>query len=279
MSNNNEINQNKKPKGRFNWKSPWAFITYATLSLLLFVGGLYGYLYVSTPGNIRHPSFDHYHFRTQIVVNGKPVDFSRQKFQEDISKNSTSCSIELNGTPIDFHDNEDQMTHIHWGGITGGQFLKYYGWDLIGGSDGSLGRRYDQGMMRMHAVNIKGNVLPEIPKDTNFYVYTGDEDSYEQKSWDDFLSKDLEAFFGRQSRVGGNESSFNIFDLFNQKAYAHGAVDDGHEESVADQATLERVSNLIGNVVIFVQKSEPSSEQVQARFSDLVPLHGSSCGG
>lgn len=275
-----ENEQKNNKKGKINFKSPLAIVLYVVIFLLLLAASTYGYMYVSSPQNIKYPSFDHYHFRTQIIIDGEPVDFSRKAFQEDISNNATSCSVELNGTPIDFHDSEDQMTHIHWGGITGGQFMKYYGRNLIGGDDDLLGRRYDQGMMNMHQVHIKGDALPYIPEGANFFIYIGNEKGYEQKSWNDFLQMDLEHFFGKESRISRNDDSFNILDLFSKKAYAHGGIDDGHNEKKdLDEATLERINNLIGNVVIFVQKEEPSHEQIKERFADLVPLHSSSCGG
>lgn len=277
-----ESDNEKKDKmpNKLNYKSRLAIAGYVVASVLLLVGGVYGYQYASSPSNFRRPSFEHYHFRTQIVVDSQPVDFSREEFQEDTTAGSTSCSVSLSGTPIDFHDNEDQMTHIHWGGVTGGQFLKYYGWNLIGGNDDSLGTRYDMGMMNMHRVGIKGDVLPEIPQDANFYVYIGDENGYERKDWNDFLNMDLEEFFEKKSSITSGEASFNIMDLFTQKAYAHGAVEDDHEENgELDKATLERINNLIGNVVIFVQENEPSSEEIQQRFANLAPLHNSSCGG
>lgn len=277
MTNESDSEHVEKRPKKLSYKSPLAVVGYIVAITLLLTGGLYSYQYVASPDNIRYPSFDHYHFRTKIVVSGRSVDFSRDEFQEDITTDATSCSTALNGTPIDFHDKEDQMTHVHWGGITGGQFLKYYGWNLIGGKDNSLGRRYDQGMMRTHQVNIKDDALPEMPKDAKFYVYIGDEDSYEQKAWKDFLDMDLEDFFGKKSNVANNNTSYSILNLFSQKAYAHGAVEDGDGEE--DEATLERINNLIGNVVIFVENKEPSFDEIREQFSNPVPLHNSTCGG
>lgn len=251
------------------------------LALLLFSGSYYGYLYASTPSHLRNPEFEHYHLRTQIIVDGKPVDFSHDEFQEDYDKNS--CSAELTGQPIDFHDEMDQMAHVHWRGITGGEFLKFYGWNLIGGEDDSLGRRYDQGMMRMHHVRTAGDLLPEVSDSANYYIYIGDENSYEQKNWDEFLEMDLEDFLGKKSYLNtDDETSFNPLDWFTQKAYAHDDEDDGHSEASefeGDEEKLERINNLIGNIVIFVQETEPSEEQIQERFDSLVPLSDSVCGG
>ena len=251
------------------------------LALLIFSGGYYGYLYASTPSHLRNPEFEHYHLRTQIVVDGEPIDFSHREFQEEYDKNS--CSAELTGQPIDFHDDMDQMAHVHWRGITGGEFLKFYGWNLIGGEDDSLGRRYDQGMMRMHRIDTAGDLLPEVPENANYYVFIGDENGYEQKNWDEFLEMDLEDFLDKKSYLNTDaETSFNPLDWITQKAYAHGDEDDGHievSELENEEEKLERINNLIGNIVIFAQETEPSEEQIQDRFANLVPLSDSVCGG
>jgi hypothetical protein len=250
----------------------------AVFMLLLLGGGAYGYMYYSSPAHIRYPEFEHYHFRTQIAISGKLVDFSQEKFQNETPG---ACSTDPGGTPIDFHDNIDQMTHVHWKGMTGGEFLKGYGWNFIGGSDGSLGRRYDDGFMSAQSVQRYGDLLPGIPEGLNFYVYTGDQNSYKQMSWDDFLHKDLEDFFGQKSNLNQDEQASLLERLFFPKAYAHGnlVIDNHDNDAEKTEEELARINNLIGNVVIFVQKDVPTKEQVQARFSNLVPLQDSICGG
>lgn len=250
------------------------------LALIALAGGYVGYSYASTPEHIRKPAYEHYHFRTQLVVNGKAVDFAADKFQQHYD--ASSCSAEVGSHPIDFHDKVDQMTHVHWKGMTGGEFLKYFGWNYIGGDDGILGRRFDQGFKSMPSVKIFGRLLPEVSKDTKFYVYVGDQDSYQPKKWQDFLRQDLETFFGKKSNIGGGQTSWlNIGDWLFKKALAHGGVQDNHSESEGAKSDeeLKRINNLIGNVVIFAQKEEPTKSQVQERFNKLVPLKDSSCGG
>jgi len=281
MKDNESTKENEEIKSTSKLRQLGIPFAGVVAAILLVAGGFYGYLYASTPSHLRNPEFEHYHLRTQIVVDGESVDFSHNEFQEEYDANS--CSAEITGQPIDFHDDQDQMAHVHWSGITGGEFLKFYGWNLIGGEDDSLGRRYDQGMMRMHHIDTAGNLLPVIPDDANFYVYIGDADSYEQKDWDTFLSEDLEDFMGKKSYLNtDDETSFNPLDLFTQKAYAHGGEVDEHSEPIEgeeDEARLERINNLIGNVVIFVQNEEPTDEQIKDRFNNLTPLHDSVCGG
>ena len=258
-------------------KKPLIIGISGVLIVLALALGVYGYLYASTPEHIRKPSYQHYHFRSQILVEGKAVDFSNDKFQKETAV-STACSAAVGSTPIDFHDKMDQLTHVHWSGMTGGEFLKDFGWNFIGGSDEMMGRRYDAGMMPS-SVKIYGKLLPAIPDNANFYVYVGDKDNYQQKSWDEFLNQDLETFFGKKSNIGHSDevSSSSVLDWLFPKAYAHGGVMDEHPSSKSEEE-LTRINNVVGNVVIFVQEKEPTQEQIKARFDNLVPLHESSCG-
>ncbi len=246
-------------------------------ALAVLAGGTYGYLYASTPEHIRKPTYQHYHFRTQILVDGKAVDFSKDEFQKETVA-STTCSAAVGGIPIDFHDKMDQLTHVHWNGMTGGEFLKYFGWNFTGGSDETLGRRYDAGVMPQ-SVKIYGKLLPALPDKTSYFVYVGDKDSYQQKSWDDFLNQNLETFFGKKSNIGHSEevTTNTVLDWLFPKAYAHGEVMDEHPSSKSEEE-LTRINNVIGNVVIFAQEKEPTKEQIKARFDNLVPLHDSTCG-
>lgn len=239
---------------------------------LLAVMAVYAFAYATSPAAIRNPQFQHYHFRTQIIVSGRAVNFAEPAFQESYSKDS--CNVNLTSTPVHFHDRKDQITHIHWDGLTGGQVLKYYGWNLIGGPSTVLGYRFDR-LPQVGKVPIHGQVLPRIPQGTSFYVYTGDENNYKARHWNDFLTQDLEDFFGKKSNIGEPEETSLLDKLF-PRAYAHA----GHDHSAPPTETeLKEINNLLGNVVIFVQKDQPSPEQVKDRFSRLEPLTASTCGG
>jgi hypothetical protein len=208
----------------------------------------------------------------QIVVNGKAVNFGDTKYQVPLG--ADACSAELTKSPIHFHDNKNQMVHIHWDGITGGMVLKYYGWDYIGGIKGALGYRFDN-LPLPKKVPSMGNLLPAAPTDAKLYVYTDANGRPAERKAEDFLKKDLEDFFGKKSTVPGESVSF--FDRLFPKAAAHGgahADDEPHPE-----AELKRINNLIGDVVLFVQKDRPASQQVHDRFDTLEPLSDSTCAG
>lgn len=253
------------------------YIVSLIAAIVVLAGGIYGYLYASTPEHIRKPTYQHYHFRTQILVDGKAVDFSKDEFQKETVA-STTCSAAVGGVPIDFHDKMDQLTHVHWNGMTGGEFLKYFGWNMTGGSNELLGRRFDAGAMPQ-PVKVYGKLLPSLPEKANFYVYVGDKNGYQQKNWDDFLNQDLEAFFGKKSNIGHPEevTTNRVLDWLFPKTYAHGGVMDEHPSSKSEEE-LTRINNVIGNVVIFAQEKEPTKDEIKARFNNLVPLHESTCG-
>lgn len=271
--NTSEVPSKKSPRNL--WKLAGGIVGCAVAILAI----LASYIYTATPAVIRKPSFQHYHFRMQILVNGKAENFAEQKYQTGYSKDN--CNADLTAQPIHFHDNKDQMVHIHWDGMTGGLVLKYYGWNYVGGIKGSLGYRFDK-LSDVQKVPIHGNVLPAVPDGDTFYVFTGDDKSYQEHTFDEFLHKDLESFFGKKSNLPGDEAQTSLLDRLFPKAYAHGT--ENHEttttsESETEGAKLARINNLIGSVIIFVQKDKPTDQQIKDRFNMLEPLSDSTCGG
>ncbi len=240
--------------------------------IAILVGSVWAYLFLSSPVSVRLPKMEHAHFRMQIIVEGKKEDFAEAKYQQTYEKGV--CSAELSNEPIHFHDAKDQVVHLHWKGVTGGDVLKYYGWNLAGGRADILGYRFDRSPIP-EAVPIHGADLPAIPTGTKLWVYAGSQEKYDQRILADFLGKDVEEFFGRKSTVN-TDMALDPQNFFAPTAYAH----DGHDHGDAKTpAQLEDINNLLGNVVIFVQRDEPSDEAVKERFNALEPLTDSTCGG
>ncbi len=243
-----------------------------------------GYVYATSPAVVRDPKLEHYHFRMQILVNGKAEDFSTKAYQTGYAKDQ--CNANLPEQPIHFHDNKDQFTHIHWEGMTGGMVMKYYGWNYIGGMDNALGYKLDN-LKDIQKVTTHGDYLPDVPKDAKFYVYTGDENGYKERSFNEWKDQDLETFFNTTSNFPAhdiNKGKTSLLDKVFPKAYAHG--DEDHSTTNATTADTEteeqkltRINNLVGNIVIFAQKDKPTDQQIKDRFNDLEPLTDSTCGG
>ncbi len=251
------------------------------LVLLLVPLSYASYIYAASPVVIRNPKLEHYHFRMQILVNGNPENFAENKYQQDYAKDQ--CNANLPEQPIHFHDGKDQFTHIHWEGMTGGIVMKYYGWNYIGGINKALGYKLND-LGNIQKVNTHGNFLPAVPDNAQFYVYSGDENSYRQKSFDEWKNQDLEQFFGKISNSPAHEQNkqTSLLDNVFPKASAHGAIDDGDDGEPGEETKdeeLTRINNMIGNVVILVQKDKPTDQQVKDRFSKLEPLTDSTCGG
>jgi len=239
----------------------------AAIGAVVVVAGFWlAYAYATTPEALRHPSHAHYHFRLQILVGGNPVNFADAKYQTP--ENTDICTAALTKEPVHFHDRLDQFVHIHWDHITGGIVLKNYGWNFIGGTGLTLGYRFDQ-FPKLVRVPIHGRELPKPPIGSHYYVYvsntvTNPTDYWEQ-SWDDFLRLNLRDFFSVAPGVPNKQTWLN---RLVPTASAHG-----------DDEQLAALNDVLGNVVIFVQKKPPTADQIKARFTDLIPLPESSCGG
>ena len=129
--------------------------------------------------------------------------------------------------------------------------------------------------------------MTAVPGDAPFYVYTGDENSYKEQSFNDWKNQDLEQFFGTTSNFPAhktNKQKTSLLDTQFPKAYAHGTAndadgDDGDAKPETQQEKRTRINNLVGNVVIFVQKDKPADQQIKDRFNKLLPLDDSTCGG
>lgn len=239
-----------------------------TIIAIIFAGTSYGY--TVSPSTIRFPKLEHAHIRMQLIVDSKAVNFGADKFQEAFNK--AVCSGELPKTPIHFHDGKDQFVHLHWKGMTGGLILKYYGWNMVGGTNNLMGYRWDK-LPAIEPVKIFGTVLPAFPSGSKLWVYTGDATSHQERSVDDFLHQDIETFFGVKSRV--NPEAASLLDILFPKAMAHR----GEKHSSKSEEELKRIQNFLGNVVIFVQKNQPNEPQIAERFTKLEPLSDSACGG
>ena len=275
----------EKPEKPSHKKSRKRFLKILAVSVAVLLAlpvSYAGYIYAASPEVIRKPKLEHYHFRMQILVNGKAENFGENKYQQDYAKDQ--CNANLPEQPIHFHDNKDQFVHIHWEGMTGGMVLKYYGWNYIGGLNKALGYKLDN-LKDIQKVNTHGNFLPEIPKDAKFYIYTGDQSGYSERNFNEFTTADLEDFFGKASNFMTYKASkkTSLLDGLLPKASAHGGVDDGNDgepgEPETEEQRLTRINNLIGNVVIFVQKDKPNDRQIKERFNKLEPLSDSTCGG
>ncbi len=271
-----------KPKGKMHFGRRLKIGLIVFIALLLIPLSYAGYVYAASPEVIRNPKLEHYHFRMQILVNGKAENFAEDKYQQDYAKDQ--CNANLPEQPIHFHDKKDQFTHIHWEGMTGGMVMKYYGWNYIGGINKALGYKLDD-LGDIQKVNTHGNFLPAVPDDAKFYIYTGDENGYKEKSFDDWKNQDLEQFFEKTSNFPAHEQNkqTGVLDKLFPKASAHGTEDHSNTQAQptteTEEEKLTRINNLVGNVVIFVQKDKPTDQQIKDRFNDLDPLTDSTCGG
>lgn len=262
-------------------KTIWPRLVVAGGLLVALIALVYAWLFITTPAAIRTPQLEHAHVRLQFIADGVAVNFGEEKFQTHYAQ---ACSDAIAPEPIHFHDGKDQFMHLHWKGITGGLVLKNYGLNMIGGANDTLGYRFDMSLVPQR-VPIHGNNLPDMLATTPLWVYVGDETGYYKKAAHDFLYQDIESFLGKKSSV---QSQAFLDKLLFAKASAHVGHDhDAPAQQAAQtgstttpsQAELAQINNLLGNIVVFAQKDEPSDAAIKERFNHLEPLTQSTCGG
>lgn len=230
---------------------------------------------------IRNPKMEHFHIRMQVEIDGAVQDFSSDKFQN--LQDATICKGGLAGEPFHFHDKTDQIVHIHWQGVTGGQLLKYYGLNKIGEPEGKLGVRTDS-LPKLAFVPIHGNSFSTPQNSDKLWIYTGDDHSHTTRSAQDFLQLAIDDFLGKKSEIRTNiESKSTSQSLINElfsgievAANTDNSTTTGSKLSTED---LEKLNDLLGNIVIFVQQNQPTEAQVNAKFQNLIPLSETVCGG
>jgi hypothetical protein len=208
------------------------------LGVSIFSLWYYNVLYIQTPDNIRNPRIAHEHFRLQLIIDSQKIDFSKPPFQEPTPKSSSIsvCTIGLTKEPMHFHDKKDQIIHLHWAKITGGQILKYYGLNYVDNNDSILGWQLKNNSKMPKALKTKDLRLGKTKK---LWVYTGDENSYQSRNSKDFLNQTIKKFFAKENQSG---------------------------------------TDILGNVAVFVQETEPSNQDIQNKFQNLVEYEDGSCG-
>jgi hypothetical protein len=238
------------------------------LIILCFLGILISIFIYFNPLHIIQPSVAHHHIRLQIINEGNTINFADEKFQEPYKKDQ--CSGELSEKPIHVHDNKDQIVHIHWSGITGGELLKFYGLNEIGGFDDNLGYTL-AGDGFIKTVPIQGKLINNSTNNSKIWIYTGDTNQFKKQDTKLFLKKDLEKFLGKKSKLTIQRENISFLGIL-------GFADSGDNKQISDKE-LENIQDLIGNIVVFIQYDEPNSTEIQEKFKNLVELDKSVCGG
>jgi hypothetical protein len=185
------------------------------LAIIIVPIGTYSMLrWVYSKDNISYPAQDHAHFRLKYIFQGQEENFGSPRYQTDYTKDI--CSGSLTTSPLHFHDNKTDYQHMHWARMTGGQMLKFYGLNYIGGLDAYMGFEMDK-LPKVTAVPIHSNSLPAPRPDDKFWVYTGVENpdgsnqwSVQKKEFKDFVNQDFETFFGKESQVRKDNEKYKV---------------------------------------------------------------------
>lgn len=239
--------------------------------LLILVIASFSVIKFVTPDRFANPKPDHLHFRMQYVFRGQAENFGSPRYQVDYLKDV--CSGALTDSPIHFHDNKDQIVHLHWRYMTGGDVLKFYGVDKVGGLDDYMGFKTDKLLQfppTITPVPIHSQSLPDAAGEDKYFVYIGEKDKFEKKDFNQFLNQNLEDFLGKNSTVreqyeeSEKQKKTSFVDLFSPiAAQAHAGV----EHSTLSEAQQHEID---------VKKAEAEKKAIEDRNNQVKNTSSSS---
>lgn len=207
----------------------------APILALLLVGVV---TYFIIPFRFSFPIEAHEHIQVQFYYNETRFDLSKPEFQVD--SDPYTCSDFLSPEPMHFHDGNPEVLHIHWAGILGKDFLRYYG--FISNMGEKLGYRVNT-FPQLQKIRIHGDLLPKPKKSEKVWIFNQDDEGViEQLPYTDFLKIPL-----------SSKSSSLV-------AEAHG--DKVHAE---------------GKFIFLIQEHEPNIDFIFQQFQTFSPLDLASC--
>jgi hypothetical protein len=239
---------------KFNLKN----LSILSICIALIIGLIYSTLrFALSKDNISFPKKDHSHFRIKYIFNGQEENFGGPRYQTDYTKDV--CGGTLTEAPLHFHDNKTDYQHEHWARMTGGQMLKFYGFNYIGGLNGYMGFELDK-FPQIIPVPIHSNSLPQPRTNDKFWIYTGIEKPNNSGNWEvknrtfeEFVNQDFETFFGKESQERKDIEKYGVSYLNileSIKAQAHGGVEhktlneeQKHLLEVGEKANTEKLNN------------------------------------
>ena len=234
-------------------------LSIALVSIVLILSIVYSTLrFGLSKENISFPTKDHSHFRIKYIFNGQEENFGSPRYQTEYTKDI--CNGTLTEAPLHFHDNKTDYQHEHWAMMTGGEMLKFYGLNYIGGLGGYMGFELDK-FPQIIPVPIHSNSLPQPRLNDKFWIYTGIEKPDNGGNWEvktrtfeEFISQDFETFFGKESQVRKDIEKYgvvylNLFDLISVQAHGgieHKTLDEErkHVLELGEKANTDKLNNL-----------------------------------
>ncbi len=101
-----------------------SFFIAGVLGGILILGSVRFVLAVEDPDNV------HYHANWALVVDGERVDFTADRYMEDVAACVADAHHLDARARVHLHDNDMDVVHVHHRGVTWGHFLANLGWGL-----------------------------------------------------------------------------------------------------------------------------------------------------
>jgi hypothetical protein len=248
--------------------------------LVVTIVGFLGFSFAS-PMSVSFPKKETSQIRLLLSIDGNQTNFSTPQFQKPISQ---LCNQDISPYPIGAYNQSSQVLNLHWKDMTGSNILRYYGFNNKGPFKGYMGVNLTN-FPNYEAVPILGELLPAPKEDYNYFVYTGNQYSYTQRKRSEFLNKSITDLLD-----SSNSSKNSIISINTNAQVSKEKNENIDKEIIINQTPPIPVSSeessqpssiqtpaqpkpeedtVLGTIVVFIQKNEPTQEQVMLKFTNL----------
>lgn len=238
--------------------------------------------------NITFPKTTHTHAMIKFYNNGSI--YKTNLFNAMSPSDQTLCSGLITSEPIHFHDNVEDIIHLHWDNITGGQVLKYLGANYIGGFNNLMGIRLDRlNKYKITPIYTKDKALKPYPESlVKIYIKKVSSTNYEKVSLSDFIKLELSSLDPSYKPTAINNNILsNPKNYLWSKARAHndeGDLDGDGSSSNSSQSKASKPSSLssvaLPHILFYTnQVDDISEEQLQKDDASFTSTIDSQCNG
>ena len=227
------------------------------------------YTVVSRPHLIK-PVATFFKLKTRIYYQKTPLELT----QNDIADQSNSnCGLAVTEKPFYLDKDKKNVVQVRWEGMTGGELLKYYGFNYLSGLNDLIGVQY-RGPFDIKPV--RPLAVSKLTSSDLLYIYSGSDKDFKLLNSQNFLYQDLENTI-KKSRLRTKrekESSKLILDTISVSGEESSGLT---LEPQLTEGQLNDINNIVGSLAIFIQRDTPSNTDVINSFNSMERLSSESC--
>ena len=227
------------------------------------------YTVISRPHLIK-PVATFFKLKMRIHYQKTPLELT----QNDITDQSNSnCNLVVTEKPFYLDKDKKNVVQVRWEGMTGGELLKYYGFNYLSGLNDLIGVQYRGpfDIKPIRPLSISKPTASDI-----LYVYTGSGKDFKLLNSQNFLYQDLENTLKKSRLRTKREKESSKLTLYTISVSGEESLGLALKPQLTD-GQLNDINNILGSLEIFIQQDAPSNTDIINSFNSMERLSSESC--